>query len=61
MFNAKLWLDYLLYTILFFIAQWKANMVVVKKAVKILVTQWIKDNAELTDEQISEILSLLGL
>ena len=61
MFNAKLWLDYLLYTILFFIAQWKADMVVVKKAVKILVAQWIKDNAKLTDEQVSEILGLLGL
>ena len=61
MFNAKLWLDYLLYTILFFIAQWKADMVVVKRAVKILVTQWIKENANLTDEQASEILGLLGL
>ena len=61
MFNAKLWLDYLLYTILFFIAQWKADMVVVKKAVKILVAQWVKDNAKLTDKQVSEILSLLGL
>ena len=36
-------------------------MVVVKKAVKILVAQWIKDNAKLTDEQVSEILGLLGL
>ena len=61
MFNAKLWFDYLLYTILFFIAQWKADMVVVKKAVKILVAQWIKENANLTDEQASEILGLLGL
>ena len=61
MFNAKLWLDYLLYVILFFIAQWKADMVVVTAAVKILVAQWVKDNAKLTDEQIPEILSLLGL
>lgn len=61
MFKAKLWLDYLLYVILFFIAQWKADMVVVKKAIKSLVTQWVKDNAKLTDAQISEILSLLGL
>ena len=61
MFKAKLWLDYLLYLIVFFIAQWKADMVVVKKAVKILVAQWVKDNAKLTDKQVSEILSLLGL
>lgn len=61
LFHAKLWLDYMLYAILFFIGQWKADMLVIKKAVKSLLTQWIKDNAKLSDSQIEEILKLLGL
>ena len=61
MFNAKLWLDYVLYLILFFIAQWKTDMVIVKKAVKTLVIQWIKDNAKLNDSQAEEILKALNI
>ena len=61
LFHAKLWLDYIFYTILFFIGQWKADMLVIKKAVKSLLTQWIKDNAKLSDTQIEEVLKLLGL
>lgn len=61
LFHAKLWLDYIFYTILFFIGQWKADMLVIKRAVKSLLTQWIKDNAKLNDSQIEEVLKLLGL
>lgn len=61
MFNAKLWLDYVLYLILFFIAQWKMDMVIVKKAVKTLVIQWIKDNANLNETQAEEVLKTLGI
>lgn len=61
LFNAKLWLDYMLYILLFFIGQWKADMVVIKRVVKSLLTRWIKDNAKLNDSQVEEVLKLLGL
>ena len=61
LFHAKLWLDYMFYIILFFIGQWKADMMVIKKAVKSLLTQWIKDNANLSDSKAEEVLKLLGL
>lgn len=61
MFNAKIWLDYVLYLILFFIAQWKMDMIIIKKAVKTLVIQWIKDNANLNETQAEEVLKTLGI
>ena len=36
-------------------------MIIIKKAVKTLVIQWIKDNANLNETQAEEVLKTLGI
>lgn len=61
LFNAKLWLDYLIHIVVFYVVQLKTDMLFMKKAVRMLITQWLKNNAQLTEEQSKVLMQALGL
>lgn len=54
--GAPLWADHLMYTLGIFLLQLNVNMTLVKKVVKVIVTNMLK-RANLTDEQINDIFS----
>lgn len=61
MFGAKLWLDYGIHIILFYVIQLNADLHIVKKVVTSLVKQWLKSNAGLNDDQIELLLQTVKL
>ena len=61
MFGAKLWLDYGVHLIVFYIIQLNVDMHLAKRIIKSLVRQWLKSNAGLGDEQIELLLQTVNL
>jgi hypothetical protein len=57
LFGAKLWLDYGIHIIIFYFLQFNMDMHIVKKLIKSLVTQWLKSNIGMDDEQIEYLLA----
>ena len=57
--GAPLWADHLMYTLGIFLLQLNVNMKLVKKIVKVIVTNLLK-RANLTDEQINDIFSAVN-
>ena len=57
--GAPLWADHLMYTLGIFLLQLNVNMTLVKKVVKVIVTNMLK-RANLTDEQINDIFSAVN-
>lgn len=61
MFGAKLWLDYGMHLVLFYIIQLNVDLHLAKRIVRSLVMQWLKSNAGLKDEQIELLLQTVKL
>lgn len=61
MFGAKLWLDYAMHFVLFYIIQLNIDLHLAKRIVRSLVKQWLKSNAGLNDEQINLLLETVKL
>ena len=57
MFEAALWLDYLIYLILFYVLQLNVDMHLMKKIIKSLAIQWLKTSTGLDASRIEEILN----
>lgn len=58
--GAPAWTDFALYTILFFVLQRQADMKLIKKVFASMFKSWLK-KANLTDEQITDILASIKL
>lgn len=56
MFGSDLWLDYLIYLIIFYFLQLKCDMLIVKKAMKSLALSYIRNMTGLDKESLEEIL-----
>lgn len=61
MFGAKLWLDYGMHLVVFYIIQLNVDMHLAKRIIRSLVMQWLKSNAGLKDEQIELLLQAVML
>lgn len=59
MFGARLWLDYSIHIILFYIVQLNTDLYIIKKVIRSLVIQWLKTNANLTEEQSALLLQTI--
>lgn len=57
LFGAKIWLDYCIHIVLFYFLQFNMDMHIVKKIIKSLVTQWLKSNIGMDEEQIDYLLA----
>ena len=60
-FGAKLWLDYGVHLMLFYVIQLNVDLHLAKRIVRSLVKQWLKSNAGLGEEQIDLLLQSVKL
>ena len=54
--GASLWVDHLVYTVLFYVIQEKVDMKIMKKIIRSLAIQWLKTSTGLDGYRVEEIL-----
>lgn len=52
LFGANLWLDHLVYFVLFYFSQLKLDSLIIKNLIKSFVAQWLKSNLGITLEEL---------
>lgn len=56
MFGSDLWLDYLIYLVLFYFLQMNVDLRILKGVIKSLVLQWLRSTTGLSEDTLEEIL-----